>query len=77
MYFSALNEYWPNRSINVVLNTEYKKDLGFKEVDISIHNSDSKNWGERLLSTLSDINTEYIFMVYEWFLENAASSSYF
>lgn len=68
MYFAALNEFWPNRSINVVLNTEYKKDLGFQGTEVLIHNSVSKYWGERLLNTLSDIKTEYVFMVYDDFI---------
>ncbi len=68
MFCLALNEYWPDRTIDIVINTEEKKTLGFKNSNTSIHNSDSKFWGERLIETLNDIKTEYIVMLYDDFI---------
>lgn len=68
LFFSALNEYWKDRSIKIVVNTEEKKDLGFHADNTIIHTSQSTFWGERLLDTLHDINTEYILMLYDDFI---------
>ena len=67
-FFSALNEYWPNRTIELVVNTENKQELGFNNPDTIIHNSSSKFWGERLVETLDDIQTDYIVMLYDDFI---------
>lgn len=67
MFFCALDEYWPSRSFNVVINSESNLDK-IKEKNTSLHTVDNKNnykWGSRFLETLDDIQTEYIIMVYD------------
>jgi len=69
-FFSALNEYWPDRKVKVVLNIESKTpDLG---ENIVVSNFESKDlndsWGLRLIESLKKIETEYVLAVYDDFV---------
>jgi hypothetical protein len=68
LFAASFAEFWPHRSLNLVLNTELTTDLGFNGFDALIHNSDSPFWGERLIQTLDDISTEYVLMLYDDFI---------
>lgn len=65
---ASFKEYWPNRSVEIVLNTEILTDTNCDEFNVSIHNSTSNLWGERLLQTLEDIETEYVLMIFDDFI---------
>ncbi len=66
-FFSALNEYWPHRELQVVLNTEQKKpNLG---ANIIISNfKGSGSWGLRLRGSLQEIETEFVLSAYDDFI---------
>ena len=65
---ASFSEYWPDRSINLVLNTELTTDHGLSSFEAVVHNSDSPFWGERLIQTLDDIPTDYVVMLYDDFI---------
>ena len=65
---ASFKEYWPNRSVEIVLNTEILTGTNCDEFDVLIHNSTSNLWGERLLQTLEDIRTEYVLMIFDDFI---------
>ena len=68
LFAESFMEFWPNRSIQVHFNTERIKEFNYKNFDIIFHNSNSKYWGERLLQTLDNISTEYVFMLFDDFI---------
>lgn len=68
MFYKALEEYWPDRQVDVVFNTENIGTLGFDTQCCSIHNSESLEWGQRLRDTLSSIDTMYVLMVCDDFI---------
>jgi len=66
LFFSAFNDQWCNCPFEIVINTEV---LVYENSDIKTHNykspSNTDQWGRRLISTLEDIKTPYIFMLYD------------
>lgn len=68
LFYLSLQEYWTDRNINIVFNTEYIREFGFSVSLCSIHNSTSNFWGERLLETLSSLDTDFIFMLFDDFI---------
>ncbi len=71
LFFAALNEYWLNDGVKVILNTETIV-VNDPVNNVFSHNYFGKNgqdkWGERLLNTLKSIETEYVLMVYDDFI---------
>ena len=66
-FFSALNEYWPHRELQAVLNTEHKKPkLGENFIVNNFKGNGS--WGLRLKESLKKINTDYVLCVYDDFI---------
>jgi len=66
-FFSALNEYWPHRELNVVLNTEQKKPNLGENVIISNFKG-SGSWGLRLRNSLQEIETDFVLSAYDDFI---------
>ena len=71
-----MNEYWPNRKINSIVNTESSSILNYTEKEKM-----NKSWGERLIDILNRIDTPYVIMVFDDFIleskidENKINSS--
>lgn len=78
MFFSALEEYWPDRKYNIVLNTE-SKEVSLDVKGLTTHVFKNKNgqdqWGRRLISTLESINSEYVIALYDDFILEAEFDS--
>lgn len=72
IFFHALHDYWPDCPYPVVINTEANSHAPQPAL---VHNhacSDGKDdWGARLRSTLSSIDTEFVLMLYDDFILNA------
>ena len=70
LFFAALNEYWPNRSYDLLLNTEKRSAEGIK-----VHNflaiNGNNSWGLRLRETLESIKTKYVLALYDDFIVEA------
>lgn len=68
IFFHALHEFWPDCPYPVVINTESKS----YDHPARVHNHDSHSgaddWGDRLRSTLSSIDTEFVLMLYDDFI---------
>jgi hypothetical protein len=71
IFFHALRDYWPDCPFPVVINTESNTN----DYRARVHNHRSPSgvddWGERLLSTLSSIDTEFVLMLYDDFILDA------
>ena len=71
LFFAAYKEYADLENVKVVLNCETEKYI-HDSVDVDVHNFKSKDgvdrWGERLLKTLNDIDTDFVLMVCEDFI---------
>ncbi|GKT11850.1 MAG: hypothetical protein ISEC1_P0823 [Thiomicrorhabdus sp.] len=67
LFYCALDEYWPNRQFDVVINAESVIDqtINNKALLTSLDRKESKSWGLRLLKTLANIETEYVIMAYD------------
>lgn len=76
LFFLCMSDYWEGCNYPIVLNTEsksYSIPRGM-DFDVTVHHcySGGKDlWGERLLSTLNDIDAEFIIMLFDDFLLNA------
>lgn len=68
MFYKAVDYYWADREIDIVINTEKKDSLNFDVRKLSLHNSSSDSWGQRLIDTLSDIEQDYVLMVCDDFI---------
>ncbi len=68
LFFSALDEYWPNREFDVIINAESQLP-DFKENNLYSHQFDKKlsenEWGLRLIRTLKSIKSEYVIIVFD------------
>lgn len=75
IFFYALKDHWSDCSYPIVINAESK----IYDHPAQIHHYDSlesqDNWGERLLATLSTIESEYVMMLYDDFILNAPLSN--
>lgn len=71
LFFSALNEFWPERSCKLVVNTE-TIDVNDENQGCFSHNFVSEKgvdeWGRRLIKTLESIETEYVLVLYDDFI---------
>jgi hypothetical protein len=72
LFFAALNEYWPQRKYNLVLNTELISDIPSGVENVSIKNfkpiNGNDSWGLRLREALKSIDTEYVLAIYDDFI---------
>ena len=73
LFFSALSDFWPDRPVKVVLNTENKSPNLGKDIIVTNFNKKGLNdsWGLRLIESLSKIETEYVLAVYDDFILEA------
>jgi hypothetical protein len=69
-FFSALDEYWSDRKLDVVLNIEMKKPNFASNIIISNFTKTGNNnsWGVRLIESLKVIKTDYVLAVYDDFI---------
>lgn len=69
IFFHALGEHWPDCPYPVVINTETNQ---YSQYPAIVHNHQSitgtDDWGGRLLSTLDNIQTDFVFMLYDDFI---------
>lgn len=74
-FFLCMSEYWPECEYRVVLNTETKDYSPPPQLKckLSTHHYRPRPvtpWGARLLSTLKDVNTDFVIVAYDDFLLN-------
>lgn len=63
LFFRALSEYWPNNRYPIIINTESSILLNYNDDE-----KQSKQWGERLLDVLSNVDTNYVLMMFDDFI---------
>lgn len=72
LFFAAMNEYWPQRKYDLVLNTELISQVPSNDNNISIKNfkpiNGNDSWGLRLRETLKSIDTEFVIAIYDDFI---------
>lgn len=72
IFFRALHDYWPDCPYPVVINTESNTH----DYPARVHNHRSKSgvddWGDRLRSTLTSIDTEFVLVLYDDFILHAS-----
>ena len=70
-FFSAFKNRWEDCPYNIMLNTE-SKSYKFADLNIVTLNMFSKSkkdfWGERLCRSLNQINTKYVFLLFDDFI---------
>ena len=73
IFFKALEKWWPDCPYPIVINTESNQSsLSYPAtVHTSSGESTTDDWGERLLSTLAEIESEFVLMVYDDFILEA------
>jgi hypothetical protein len=75
IFFHAFNNYWPNCPYPVVINAESHA----YDYKAGVHNHLSltgvDDWGDRLLSTLSSLDTDFVLMLYDDFILDASVSN--
>ncbi len=78
IFFCALHEYWPDCPYPIVINTE-SSSYNSHNYPARVHHYAKMNgeddWGDRLRSTLSSIQTEFVLMIYDDFILNRAVSN--
>jgi len=72
-FFLCMADYWADCEYKIVLNTETKDYIPRSHIpfNISVHHYKSLGvdaWGARLISTLNDINSEFVIVLYDDFL---------
>jgi len=70
IFFKAFEKWWPNCPYPIVINTESNQYASSfpARVHTSTSNGDTDDWGARLLSTLIEIESEFVLMVYDDFI---------
>lgn len=70
IFFKAFEKWWPNCPYPIVINTESNQYVPSfpARVHTSQSNVNTDDWGARLLSTLIDIESEFVLMVYDDFI---------
>lgn len=70
-FFTLLKRNWINFDLPIILNTE-SKEFHMEGLDIKTFsfyaNNDNVKWGERLLSHLNKVETDYVIILLEDFL---------
>ena len=70
VFFHAFQKWWPDCPYPIVINTESQQytPLFPARVHVSQSNDSYDDWGGRLLETLSEIESEFVLMVYDDFI---------
>jgi hypothetical protein len=68
IFFHALNNYWPNCPYPVVINAESHTYDYKAEVHNYFSITGEDDWGDRLLSTLGGLDTDFVLMLYDDFI---------
>lgn len=73
VFFAALKSYWPDCIYPIVINTEHNV---YNFDGAAVHNyssgTGSDEWGARLISTLESIDSEFVLMLYDDYILEAA-----
>ena len=72
IFFYAMQEYWDDCPYSIVINTETNKYNYPALVHNHCSRSGTDDWGDRLRSTLTSIDTEFVLMLYDDFILNKA-----
>jgi hypothetical protein len=75
IFFLALNNYWPNCPYPIVINAESQTYNYAARVHNYQSASGADDWGNRILSTLESIDTQFVLMVYDDFILDASVSN--
>lgn len=75
IFFYALQDFWPDCPYAVIINTETLTYSHPARVHHHTSPGGSDDWGARLLSTMSSIDSEYVMMVYDDFILDAPVSN--
>lgn len=75
IFFYAFKDYWPDCPCPVVINTESKNYSYSARVHHHTKQDGLDDWGARLLSSLSTIDTDYVLMLYDDFILDAPVSN--
>lgn len=76
IFFHALKDYWPDCPYPVVINTESRAYTHPARVHHYVTPDGEDDWGARLRSTLSSIDSEYVLTVYDDFILNSHVSNH-
>lgn len=69
LFFAAFQEYWPSCPYPVVINSESKKYTCYAaQTHIYGPPGAKDRWGDRLITTLNSIDTEFVLMLYDDFV---------
>ena len=70
IFFKAFEKWWPNCPYPIVINTESNQYASSfpARVHTSVSNGNTDDWGARLLSTLIEIESVFVLMVYDDFI---------
>lgn len=74
LFFAALQDQWPDCPYPIVINTE---NNNYERFPATVHNSGAKGadkWGERLRGTLQSTSSEFVLMLCDDFILEAAVS---
>jgi hypothetical protein len=75
IFFHAFKNYWPNCPYPVVINAESNAYHYIAGVHNHRSLAGADDWGDRLLSTLRSINTDFVLMLYDDFILDAPVSN--
>ena len=67
IFFKSFEKWWPDCPYPIVINTESKQYSSLYPATTYTYqlNSNKDDWGGRLLSTLSQIKTDFVLMTYD------------
>jgi hypothetical protein len=71
IFFLALADYWPDCPYPVVINTETNKYSFQARVNNYYSYNGLDDWGDRLRSTLGNVDTDFVLMVFDDFVLNS------
>jgi hypothetical protein len=75
IFFRALQDCWPDCPYPIVINTESKVYNHPARVHHHINSDGLDDWGARLRSTLQNIESDYVLMLYDDFILDANVSN--
>ena len=69
-FFSAINEFWPNREIKILLKTKNKTPLFKNNIDkINFYNEKQiSTWGNNLIASLKVVETDFVLLLFDDFI---------
>lgn len=65
-FFALFTKHWKDCPFDFVLNTE-SKSFSYDGVNITVSNSNNKNWGDRMCDALSHVKTPFVLCMLEDF----------